>query len=204
MTKNPVACDANEPVESVARLMRDKGVGCVVVLRNGRVAGLVTDRQLAIGVLGEGMGADTAVEEVMTADPACLTEQDNVFSAIDTMRSAGVVRRLPVVNANKELLGIVSISDIAPIAKDLIDAILLEDLHNSMDETRILTGAKRVVKEIRRPTKLDKLPAEQETRPVTEATPAGVVASGGAGNPPGSQRAQKHTPSEKEATGDRR
>jgi len=171
MTKNPVACDANEPVEGVARLMRDKGVGCVVVLRNGRVAGIVTDRQLALGVLGEGLGADTPVEDVMTSDPACLTEQDNLFSAIDTMRSAGVVRRVPVVNAKKELLGIVSISDIAPIAKDLIDAILLEDLHHSTSEAQILTGAKRIVKEIRRPTKLDKLMPEQETRPVTEATP---------------------------------
>ena len=204
MTKNPVACDANEPVEGVARLMRDKGVGCVVVLRNGRVAGIVTDRQLALGVLGEGLGADTPVEEVMTADPACLTEQDNVFSAIDTMRSAGVVRRLPVVNANKELLGIVSISDVAPIAKDLIDAILLEELHHSTSETQILTGAKRVVKEIRRPTKLDKLMPEQETRPVTEATPTGTVASGGAGNPPGSQSKQKTTPSIDEARGSRR
>lgn len=204
MTKNPVACDANEPVEGVARLMRDKGVGSVVVLRNGRVVGIVTDRQLAVGVLGEGLGSDTPVEDVMTADPACCTVEDNVFSVIDTMRSAGVVRRIPVVNANKELLGIVSISDIAPIAKDLINAILLEDLHHSTKETHILTGAKRVVKEIRRPSKLEKLPPEQETRPVTEPTPPGVVASGGAGNPPGSQAQQKTTPSIDEARGSRR
>lgn len=173
MTKDPVACDANEPIEGVARLMRDKGVGCVVVLRNGRVVGLVTDRQIAVGGIAEGMGADTPVEEIMTTDPACLTEQDNVFSALDTMRSAGVVRRLPVVNANKELIGIVSISDIAPIAKDLIDAILLEELQHSTSEAQVVTGAKRIIKDIRRPTQLDKLPPDQETRPVTEATRGG-------------------------------
>ena len=199
MTKDPVACDADEPVEGVARLMRDKGVGSVVVLRNGRVAGIVTDRQLAVGVLGDGLGADTPVSDVMTVDPACCTVEDNVFSVLDTMRSAGVVRRIPVVNANRELLGIVSISDIAPIAKDLIDAILLEDLHHSTKETHLLTGAKRVVKEIRRPSKLDQLPPGQETRATTEATPTGMVASGGAGNPPGSARQQKQTQSEQEA-----
>lgn len=171
MTKNPVACDANEPVESVARLMRDKGVGSVVILRNGRVAGIVTDRQLAIGTLAEGLGADTPVEEVMTVDPACVTLEDNLFSVVDTLRSAGVVRRVPVVNANRELLGVVSISDISVIAKDLIDAVLLEETHSATREVHMLTGAKRITKEIRRPTKTDKLPAEQEVEPVTSTTP---------------------------------
>lgn len=192
MTKNPVACDANEPVEGVARLMRDKGVGSVVVLRNGKVAGIVTDRQLAIGVLGEGLGADTPVEEVMTKDPACLTLEDSVFSALDTMRSAGVVRRLPVVNANRELVGLVSISDIAMIAKHLIDGVLLEETHNAMNEAKILTGAKRIVKDMRRPTKGDRLPEDEEIRPVTTPTPGG-----GAGGP----AKQKNAPSTEEPTG---
>jgi CBS domain-containing protein len=158
MTKDPVACDADEPVEGVARLMRDKGVGCVVVLRNGKVAGLVNDRQLAVGVLAEGLPPDTPVSDVMTADPACLTAEDNVFSAVDTLRSAGVVRRVPVVNADRELVGIVSISDVSVIAKDLIDAVLLDETHTAMEETTLLTGAKRMVKQTRRPTKLDRLP----------------------------------------------
>lgn len=195
MTKNPVACDVNEPVEGVARLMRDKGVGSVIVLRSGKVAGIVTDRQLAIGVLGEGLDADAPVEEVMTKDPACLTLEDSVFSALDTMRSAGVVRRVPVVNANRELVGVVSISDIAVIAKDLLDGILLEETHHAMNEVKILTGAKRIVKDIRRPTKTDRLPEDQEIRPVTTPTPGGVVAGGGAG-----PAKQKHTPPMDETT----
>lgn len=193
MTKNPVACDVNEPVEGVARHMRDKGVGSVIVLRNGKVAGIVTDRQLAIGILAEGLAPDTPVEDVMTADPACLTLEDNIFSVLDTMRSAGVVRRVPVVNANRELLGVVSISDVAVIAKDLIDAIMLEETHHAMTETKILTGAKRIVKDIRRPTKGDRLPPDQEIRPVTTPTPPGTPASGGAG-----PAKQKTTPSMKE------
>ncbi len=170
MTKNPVACDVNEPVRGVARLMRDKGVGCVVVLRAGKVAGLVTDRMLAILALADGLGPDAPVEEVMHPDPACLTLEDTVFSALDTMRSAGVVRRVPVVNASRELLGIVSISDIAVVAKDLVDGVLLEETHNAIKAAHVPTGAKRLVKEIRRPTKEGRLPPEPETRPVTRPT----------------------------------
>jgi CBS domain-containing protein len=188
MTKNPVACDANEPVEGVARLMRDKGVGCVVVLRNGKVAGLVTDRQLAVGIVAESLPLDTPVEDVMTADPACVTLDDNVFSVVDTLRSAGVVRRAPVVNATGELIGIVSISDVAVIAKDLVDAVLLDETHTAMEETHLLTGAKRIVDDMRRPTKTSHLPPDAETRPTTAPTPAGVSASGGAGGPPRGRR----------------
>lgn len=187
MTKNPVACDVNEPVELVARLMRDKGVGCVVCLRNGRVAGIVTDRQLAVGVLAEGLAADTPVEDVMTPSPATLSPDDLVFAAVDTMRSAGVARRVPVVNAENELIGVVSISDIAVLAKDLLDAVMLEETHHALNEAKILTGGKRVVKDIRRPTKIDRLPPDQETRAVTDTVPEGTSKSGGAGDVPRKQ-----------------
>ena len=182
MTRNPVACDVNEPVEGVARLMRDKGVGSVVVLRGGKVAGIVTDRQLAVGVLGEGLGAETPVEEVMTKDPACLTLEDTLFSVLDTMRSAGVVRRVPVVNADRELVGIVSISDVAVIAKDLIDAVLLEETHNAMNEVKVLTGAKSIVKDMRRPAS-GAGPVRQKGAPSMDET----TAAGGGRNPGGKQ-----------------
>lgn len=179
MTKDPVACDANEPVENVARLMRDKGVGCVVVLRNKKVVGIVTDRMLATGVLADGLAPDTAVEDVMHADPARVTLEDNLFSVVDTLRSAGVVRRVPVVNELDELVGVVSISDISVIAKDITDALFLEASHNAMEEAKVLTGAKRLVKEMRRPTKWDRLGPGQATREVTEGTPQGPPAKSG-------------------------
>lgn len=173
MTKDPVACDVNEPVENVARMMRDKGVGCVIILRSGKVAGIVTDRMMACNVLAEGLAPDTPVEEVMHANPAKVTLEDNLFSVIDTLRSGGVVRRVPVVNEMDELVGVVSISDISVIAQDLIDAVLLEESHVAMRETKILTGAKRIVKDIRRPTKIDKLPPEAPARPVGQAPSEG-------------------------------
>src|SRR5687768_5107596 len=127
MTKDPIACDVDDSCEDVATLMRDKSIGTVVALRNGRVAGIITDRQLAVRICADGRSAsDVKAREVMTTNPATLTPEDNLFSAIDTLRSAGVVSRLPVVNAENELIGLVSLSDIALIAKDLIDAVLLD------------------------------------------------------------------------------
>lgn len=182
MTKNPVAVDVTTTVTDAAKQMRDKGVGCVVVLRDGKVAGLVDDRQLATRALAEGMEGDTPVEQIMMDSPATLTLEDNIFSVIDTMRSANVARRVPVVNANNELLGIVSISDVAIIAKDLLDGVMLEETHHAMEEARILTGAKRLVQHIRRPTKEGRLPPEQEIVATTEPTPMGLPPeSGGAG-----------------------
>lgn len=170
MTKDPIACEFDDSCRDVAKLMRDKGIGAVVVLRNGRVAGIVTDRQLAVKVLAEGKDADSKVREVMTTNPATLTLEDNLFSAIDSLRSAGVVSRLPVVNAENQLIGLVSLSDIALIAKDLIDAVLLDQTHHALEEARVLTGAKRLVDKIRRPTKTDRLLRKQETIPVTRSS----------------------------------
>jgi CBS domain-containing protein len=198
MTKDPVACDVDASVGEVAGLMRDKGVGSVVVLQGGKVAGIVTDRQLVCNVLADGGDADGSIRDVMTPDPATLTLDDNLFSAIDTMRSAGVVRRVPVVNAEKELLGVVSIADIAVIAKDLVDAVLLEETHHALRETRMLTGAKRLVDVMRRPTKGDLLPPGQETRAVLTPTPSGADRSGGARQPSGTRAEGQARPQEEE------
>lgn len=192
MTRDPVVCAFDDSIQRVGQLMRDHGVGCVVVLRDGKVAGLVTDRQLATAAVAEGRGADTRVEEVMTKDPACLTLDGTIFSAVDSLRSAGVVRRLPVVNSEKELVGIVSIGDIALIARDLVEAVLLDETHAATNEARVFTGAKRIAKEIRRPTKMDRLPPQPDVRPVTAAAEApqagpppveGSRASWGGGEP---------------------
>lgn len=189
MTKNPVACEVDTPIVDVAAQMRDKGVGSVIVLRNGKVAGIITDRQIVVTAVASGDVSNVKAQDVMTENPATLTLDDNLFSVIDTFRSAGVVRRAPVVNEQKELIGVVSVSDVAVIARDLIDGILLEETHNALEKVHVLTGAKRVVKDIRRPTKTDRLPPDQEIRPVTTATPPGPPGrSGGAGDAPRGSR----------------
>lgn len=180
MTKNPVACEEGDTVEYCAQLMREKNVGSVVALRNGKVTGIVTDRQLTVEVLANGGTAEgTSVKDVMTQNPATLALDDTIFSACDTFRSAGVVRRVPVVNAENELIGIVSVSDIAVVAQDLVEAIFLEETHHSQDEPYIQTGGKRIAAKIRRPDKTGRLPPDAETRPIRERTPLGKPGKAG-------------------------
>lgn len=174
MTKDPVTCDASATLTEVARQMRDKSVGCIVVLRDGKVAGLCTDRQIVTHALAEEMDPNAVhIEDIMVDAPARLGPDESIFAAIDTLRSAGVVRRAPVVDRNDELVGIVSISDISVIARQLNDAVFLEETHHALEEVHLLTGGKRIVKHMRRPTKEDRLPPDPQTHATTEPTPEG-------------------------------
>jgi CBS domain-containing protein len=175
MSLNPVACESDQPCQEAAALMRDRATGCVVVLENERVVGLLTDRMLATELVAGGLDGDTPVSDVMVREVACLSPDDSVFAACDTMRSAHLARRVPVIGPGRELLGIVSISDIAVVAQDLIDAVLAEDTQHSLKRARVLTGAKRFVKRLRRPTKVDRLPAELPALPKRRASRPGLV-----------------------------
>jgi CBS domain-containing protein len=160
MSLNPVTCEVGDPCAHAARLMRDRGVGCVVVLQGQRVAGLLTDRLLATTCLADALDPEgTRVEDVMLSEVACVGPDDSVFTAMDTMRGAGRARRLPVIGPDRELLGLVSISDLALVAQEFMDSVLEEELHRARKEARVLTGAKRFAKRIRRPTKVHRLPA---------------------------------------------
>ncbi|HWG91431.1 MAG TPA: CBS domain-containing protein [Candidatus Thermoplasmatota archaeon] len=190
MTKQVVCMAVEGTAEDAAKLMREKNVGCVVVLdRSERVVGLVTDRDLVIRCLADGRtGHDVSVEEVMTRNPAVCTLDDNIFSVLDTMRSAGVARRIPVVDNDNHCLGIVSISDLSVVMKRLLDGLFLEEIHNSQNEAYLPTGGKNVGRELRHPT--EPHPRQMETRvqhPMTPGSSAAGVA-GGATSGAGSQR----------------
>lgn len=157
MSLNPVCCDSSDSIADAAALMRDRAVGLVCVLDGSRLVGVLTDRMVATDCVAEGLDpTETPVEHVM-AQPSTVTPDETIFAVLDTMRSAGMVRRVPVVEETGELVGIVSLSDLAAVAKDLVDGILDEDLHNAQSNARALTGAKRIVKRIRRPTKAERL-----------------------------------------------
>ena len=85
---------------------------------------------------------------------------------------------MPVVNEANELLGIVSVSDVAVIAQDLIDHILDDARHKALREVRLRTGGQRIAKAIRRPTKLDRLPPEPSPRPVRRRVTSGPTKTG--------------------------
>jgi CBS domain-containing protein len=108
--------DLAEPGESVlraARRMRERRVGTLVIVDDvGKPVGLITDRDLALRVVAAG-GDPRAVSvgEVMTEDPKTVTESTPIESALFLMRS-GSFRRLPVVNEDGKLVGILSLDDV--------------------------------------------------------------------------------------------
>jgi CBS domain-containing protein len=115
--------DVREGIEIVARRMDDRNVGTLVVIDASRhPIGIVTDRDLALRVLGEARDpAKTLVGDVMSSHPRMIEDSMPVEDALRTMRRLGV-RRLPVVDASKKLVGMVSVDDVITLlARELGD-----------------------------------------------------------------------------------
>jgi CBS domain-containing protein len=108
--------DVAEPQESVliaARRMHDRKVGALVVVNKAREpVGIVTDRDLTVRVLAEGLNAEqTPLAEVMTRPARSVPEATPIEEAVRLMRR-GAFRRLPVVNDSGKLSGMVTLDDI--------------------------------------------------------------------------------------------
>lgn len=110
---HPVAvASLGDSVASAARVMRDQRVGCLVVTRLSRPIGILTDRDLALRVVAEGRdGQTTCVGDVLTYDPLTLRDDDLVESAVRCMQEHGI-RRLPIVDGEGRLRGIVTADDL--------------------------------------------------------------------------------------------
>lgn len=132
--KRPLAtADAEETVERAARTMRDQGVGCLVVTRNGHPLGIVTDRNLVLRVLAEGISASSPVGDFATFGPLTLNVHDSIESAAAFMRTHGV-RRLPIVDDSGLTVGIVTSDDLlAMFGRALSD--VCEGIENRSDAT---------------------------------------------------------------------
>jgi CBS domain-containing protein len=115
MTSDPASVEASATVQDAAQLMDQKDIGAVLVVENGEVQGIVTDRDIAVRVVAKGNGPDASVREAATTDLESLSPDDSIEDAIQKMEQADV-RRLPVVEDGKPV-GIISLGDLAQ-AKD--------------------------------------------------------------------------------------
>jgi CBS domain-containing protein len=107
----PVCMTATEPVSAAARAMRDHGVGAVLVLRRGKLCGLVTDRDITVRVLAENRDPrSTRVGDICSAKLAVLGPDDDVDQAARLFRER-VVRRLPVMQDGTPV-GMISAGDL--------------------------------------------------------------------------------------------
>jgi CBS domain-containing protein len=113
MTKDPITVRPDDSAQKAAGLMKDNHIGPIPVLDQERkLIGMVTDRDLAIKVVAEGRPADTKVSDVMTRDLFTCGPDDNVKEALRTMETHQV-RRVPIVDDQGHLLGIVAQADLA-------------------------------------------------------------------------------------------
>ena len=115
-TRDVVHVTADTSLRDAAEIMRNRHVGAVVVVEqpNGELVpvGILTDRDIVLSVLAPGIDIDAlAVADVMTDNVATCRESDGLFDAIRVMRHRGV-RRLPVLNAQAGLAGMVAADDI--------------------------------------------------------------------------------------------
>ncbi len=116
MTPDPVCCEPGDSISFVAQIMKQEDVGSVPVVESrdsGKLVGIVTDRDLVIKVLAEDRPLEAAtVREAMTTHPASCRVDDDVDTAMSTMADRQV-RRMPVVDADGRLAGIIAQADVA-------------------------------------------------------------------------------------------
>lgn len=95
-----------------ARVMRDAAVGSVIVAESGRPLGVVTDRDLAVRVIAAGLDpAAVSVREIMSSRPIFVSRDRDLAEVLELMRDLAV-RRMPVVDAEQRLVGVVSLDDV--------------------------------------------------------------------------------------------
>jgi CBS domain-containing protein len=111
MTTNPATCPGTATITEVAKLMRDRDIGDVIVLDGDRITGIATDRDIVIRAVAEGNDGTTTIAQVCSGDVVTLSPGDDVSKAVQVMRDKAV-RRLPVVEGGRPV-GIVSLGDLA-------------------------------------------------------------------------------------------
>jgi CBS domain-containing protein len=118
MTSKVCAIDADKPVAYAAKMMRDEDVGLAPIVEGDRLVGTLTDRDIAIRVVAEGRDPEsTLVREVASTDLVTVDPQQGLDEALRLM-AEHQVRRLPVVEEDGRLVGVLAQADIARQADD--------------------------------------------------------------------------------------
>ncbi len=116
MTKNPTCCQPSDSVMKVAQWMKRENIGSIPVIENNetrKLVGIVTDRDLALKVIGQGSDPKTVqVDSVMTHKLVTCRPEDDIQVALDRM-SEHQLRRIPIVDDEHKILGIISQADVA-------------------------------------------------------------------------------------------
>ena len=117
MTRTVETVRADQPVQEAASFMLSADAGSIPVIDGDRLIGMITDRDIAVRGIAKGYGPDTPVRELMTDDLVVVRSDDSIEDAASKMSEAQV-RRLPVIDEDERLCGIVSLGDLGREADD--------------------------------------------------------------------------------------
>jgi len=117
MKANPECLRKDESVRQAACRMRDLNIGFLPICENGKVLGVLTDRDIAIRYVAEGKDVNTPVEQAMSRQVVACHPEDDILKAQQLMGQAQKSRIL-VVDAQGTLVGVISLSDIAQLEPD--------------------------------------------------------------------------------------
>jgi CBS domain-containing protein len=128
MTSNPRSLESGSTVMEAARLMRDEDAGIIPIVEGEKLVGTVTDRDIAVRVVAEGRQPESVtVGEIASRELVTIDPQQDLDEALRLM-ARHQVRRLPVVEEDGKLVGIVAQADIAEHASDSRTGELVEDI----------------------------------------------------------------------------
>jgi CBS domain-containing protein len=162
MTERPRAVTEQTTVREAARLMEEEDVGSLPVVDEGaHLIGIVTDRDVAVRVVGRGLDSDTTVVgEVASRDVVALTPDHDLDEALRVM-AREQVRRVPIVVRENELVGMLAQADVANAAKDKTTGEVVEAISRAPGGPRVSSPDDGVSSEARRPESR----ADEEERP---------------------------------------
>lgn len=116
MTRDPICCEPGESIPHAAQIMKQEDVGSVPVVdsqSSKRLVGIITDRDIVVKVIADGASIEHArVRDAMTGQPASCREDDDLDNAVRLMAERQV-RRMPIVDSNGRLCGIIAQADVA-------------------------------------------------------------------------------------------
>jgi CBS domain-containing protein len=145
MTRDVRTLGPNDSVADAARCMDELNVGVIPVVDGDKLVGMVTDRDIVVrGVAQEGEVRSMKLADVMSGHVRCAREGDDIDKVLSEMAEAQI-RRLPVVDGNQRLVGIVSLGDIAAKNPDdeLDVAMSLGDISSPAEPDRSETGTQQ-------------------------------------------------------------
>lgn len=117
MTRNVRTLTPSDTVASAAKAMDELDVGVIPVCEGDKLLGMVTDRDLVVRAVAQGLNGDTPLSKVMSTEVRTARETDDLDTVLADMASSQI-RRLPVLDGAERLVGIISIGDIAVKGQD--------------------------------------------------------------------------------------